>query len=58
MGGCSIWQATAQTPFINLYDAFDMEVIDISWGTDGYTTTACSPNGKFYENKKKKKSEP
>lgn len=45
-GGCSVWQAKAARPFFEMYDAFDMEVIDMSWGTDGYTMVACSTDGK------------
>lgn len=45
-GGCTIWQARAVRPFVEMYDAFDMEVIDMAWATDGYTFTACSTDGK------------
>lgn len=45
-GGCTIWQATAARPFFEMYDAFEMEVIDLSWASDGYTMVACSTDGK------------
>lgn len=45
-GGCTVWQAKATRPFFEMYDAFDMEVIDMSWGSDGYTMVACSTDGK------------
>lgn len=45
-GGCTVWQATAARPFFEMYDAFEMEVIDLSWASDGYTMVACSTDGK------------
>ena len=43
--GATIWQATATRPFFNITQMFGMDVIDLSWGTDGYTLVACSPDG-------------
>lgn len=43
--GASVWQAKSVRPFFNMRDIFSQEVIDISWGSDGYTLVACSPDG-------------
>lgn len=45
-GGCSVWRATGARPFFEMYDAFEMEVIDIAWGSDGHTMVACSTDGR------------
>lgn len=45
-GGCSVWQASSTRPFFEMTDVFDMEVIDLSWGSDGYSLSACSTDGK------------
>lgn len=45
-GGCSVWRATGARPFFEMYDAFEMEVIDIAWASDGHTMVACSTDGR------------
>lgn len=43
--GATIWKASAVTPFFEIAHLFDSDVIDLSWGTDGYTLVACSTDG-------------
>lgn len=43
--GASIWQATARRPFFEMSQMFDSDVIDLAWGTDGYTLVSCSTDG-------------
>lgn len=44
--GATIWKAAAQRPFFDMAQMFDSDVIDLSWGTDGYTLVSCSTDGK------------
>ncbi|CDF37842.1 unnamed protein product [Chondrus crispus] len=44
--GASIWRATRIRPFFDIADMFDADVIDLSWGTDGYTLMSCSTDGR------------
>ncbi|KAI0559609.1 WD40/YVTN repeat-like containing protein [Gracilaria domingensis] len=43
--GATIWKASAVTPFFEIAHLFDSDVIDLAWGTDGYTLVACSTDG-------------
>ncbi|CAN8066593.1 unnamed protein product [Agarophyton chilense] len=43
--GATIWKASAVTPFFEIAHLFDSDVIDLTWGTDGYTLVACSTDG-------------
>lgn len=43
--GATIWKASSNFPFFEIANLFDSDVIDLSWGTDGYTLVACSTDG-------------
>ncbi len=43
--GASCWQATGVLPFFRMAEMFDAEVLDLAWGSDGYTMVACSSDG-------------
>lgn len=45
-GWVTVWKAGATRPFVVFREVFDHDVIDVSWGSDGYTFVACSSNGK------------
>lgn len=45
--GATIWKAAGQRPFFDMAQMFDSDVIDLSWGTDGYTLVSCSTDGKI-----------
>lgn len=44
--GATIWQAAGVRPFFDMAQMFDMDVLDLAWGTDGYTFVSCSTDGK------------
>ena len=44
--GATVWQASGVRPFFDMTQMFDMDVIDLSWGNDGYTLCACSTDGR------------
>lgn len=44
--GATIWQAGGVRPFFDMAHMFDMDVIDLTWGSDGYTLVCCSTDGK------------
>lgn len=44
--GATVWQASGMRPFFEMAQMFEQDVIDLSWGTDGYTLVACSTDGK------------
>lgn len=44
--GATIWMAAGVRPFFDMADMFDSDVIDLSWGTDGYTLVSCSTDGR------------
>lgn len=43
--GATIWQASGVRPFFDMAHMFSQDVIDLSWGSDGYTLVACSTDG-------------
>ncbi|OSX68499.1 hypothetical protein BU14_2687s0001, partial [Porphyra umbilicalis] len=43
--GATVWKASAATPFISLAKMFGSDLVDLSWGSDGYTLAACSTDG-------------
>lgn len=45
-GWVTVWKAGGTRPFVVFRDVFDHDVIDVSWGSDGYTFVACSSDGK------------
>eukprot|EP00170_Pyropia_yezoensis_P000664 contig_3110_g665 len=44
--GATLWKASAATPFLSLAQMFDSDLVDLSWGADGYTMAASSTDGR------------
>ncbi|GAB0496309.1 hypothetical protein MMPV_007621 [Pyropia vietnamensis] len=44
--GATVWKASAATPFLSLAQMFDSDLVDLSWGGDGYTVAASSTDGR------------
>ncbi|KAA8494168.1 Protein HIRA [Porphyridium purpureum] len=44
--GATIWRAGSARPSFSMEGMFDGDVLDLSWGPDGYSFAACSTDGR------------
>lgn len=43
--GATVWHTIGVVPFFRMKEMFEADVVDLAWGSDGYTLVACSMDG-------------